>query len=708
MAQFVIEDAQTGRKLRIEGDSPPTEQEMEQLFAVPQDSRNFLARTFNPRRENFPEYPTSGKPEELLQAERSMGARGVGTADPNASLSQDMYGNQTMVTSRGTFYPNRPGPSLNDIPAFVDKVDEVAHQVGPYLASGAATAPTNWVRASAAQAVTGLANESLDQTDNAIQGRDTDLSRLATTPAFAAMGEAGGRALFAVFRPIFSKLFGSNAPQNIVNQNGTLTDDAVNALTEAGVTPQQVDDLALQELQKMQQAGAITKEQAERFNFFKSQGLEPTRAQVTRNADDFMMQQEAAKTSTAVRSALEGQEETIRQGFDTTIRGTGGNATTSGSPVADAVLNKASQLDAEISRLYRQVEEALPQGRDIKLNQLLANVDGRMGDDQFTNGLVSSLRGFLKEQGIERSTTGVIDATGNAANVSTTRGVNVQTAERIRQFLNSQFDSTTPYGRRLIRQLKDSLDADVLKVVGEDLYTEARAAKSAFESGLRPETLSKFDTNERSLVRNILENQIKADDVFDQAILGKSWKASDLRELKNYLVRGSQEQAQTGLQAWNDLRAETVQWIKDQTFSNAMNQAEQASMRSGAVRRAMDKIGPERLSVLFNAEERTFLNNMARLEQLRQPVPGTGVGRGPSAQAIAGLQNEVQRAASKFPMVGQLIEILQNQRQAARTLSTPIDGVADTARRVAQRRGVIPYAAPTAVVAGDRLTRENQ
>lgn len=673
-----------------------------------QDDRNFVARYLRPRREDYPEYPIAGTPESQLEAERNPNLRQRSVGDlitgDQLRISQDQYGNDIIITPRGTFYSNKPGPSLNDIPNAGNAIFNTVKEAAPYLAGGAATAAARPAIGVGVQGLTGLATESIDQTGNAAAGKETDLTRLATTPLFAMAGDLAGRAAFAVMRPVMAKLFGSNAPTRIINENGTLTDDAIRALET--VDPAQVDDLAMQELTKMQQQGVLTREQAERYNFFKNQGIEPTRAQVTRSADDFQAQQEAAKTSTSVRSALEGQDAQIANAFDTRIRGTGGNATTSGSPVADAVLNKATQLDTEISNLYRQVEEKLPAGKDIKLNRLLANIQGRAGDDQFTNGLVSSLRGYLKEIGVEGTTTGVINSQGNAARVSTTRGVNVRTAERIRQFLNSQYDSTTPYGRRLIHQLKDSIDADVTTTIGDDLYQSARAAKTNFEAGLRPTSLSKFDTNEKSLVRDILENQIKADDVFDKAVLSKSWKASDLRELKNYLTRGSQEQVQTGVQAWNDLRAESVQWIKDQVFANALDQSGSATMRAGAMRRSLDKIGPDRLSVLFTGEEREFLSTMARLEQLRQPVPGTGIGKGPSAQAIEGVRVELKRAAAKLPMVGQLIEILSSQAGARNALSTPIPDAVRAASTAAARRMVTPSGGAVGVLSGNRLIEE--
>jgi hypothetical protein len=54
--------------------------------------------------------------------------------------------------------------------------------------------------------------------------------------------------------------------------------------------------------------------------------------------------------------------------------------------------------------------------------------------------------------------------------------VNVQTAERFKQYLNNQW---TPRTSRLIRQLKDSIDDDVTAAAGEDIYAAARGLRAS-------------------------------------------------------------------------------------------------------------------------------------------------------------------------------------------------------------------------------------
>lgn len=624
-----------------------------------QDNRGFIAKTVNPRKEDLPELAGSfSSPEEALAAEQKL-------ADPNASIGTDTYGNPIIESSRGRFYVNAPGISLGDVPRAISGAESVAKDVAPYLAAGAATAPAKALVGAAVQGLTGLATESTKQAGNAIAGREVQLSKLATTPLFAIGGDLAGRAAMAVVTPIVSRIIGKRPNFQVVAENGTLTDDAINALDDAGVSPDDFDNLASFELAKLQNQGVLTKEQAERFNFFKNQGLDPTTAQVTRTADDFMAQQELAKRSTDVRTALESQEAALSEAFDTRIRGAGGTLDSSGSPISDAVLNKAATLDSEIGRLYQEARASLPGDRNIRLGKFHDTLRAKGPSNQASGGIISSIRGYLKDAGLQGGTTTTVGASGAPVRVSTATPVGVQQAENLRIELNRLYGNANKEGRAIIRSLKDAIDEDVLKVAGTDYFEQARAAKTAFESGLRPQLLSKFDTNEASLVRDILDNSIRGDEVFNQVALSRSWKPSDVKELKSYLTTGSPAQLEAGAAAWSDLRAQTIQWIKNQAFKGPVDSAGNQAMSRAGLESAISRIGRPRLSVILSKEEAGFIDDMLKLAKLREPVRGTAMGRGPSAQAIKALEDKI----SGYPLIGGLWNAIKTGRQTSAALN---------------------------------------
>lgn len=617
--------------------SPPA---MAQQQPMPQERPSIFQRissAINPPKENFPEFMGGGSPEDALAYARQMG-------DTTASLGTDIYGNPTITTAgRGQQYINRPGLSVNDISGAIRGVERTAQEVAPYLAGGVVTAPLKAGFQTLAQGGIGLAQESIQQAVRAAQGDSVEWSRLATTPIFAMVGDAVGRLAYSVAAPAISKILGSRPTFRIVNPDGTLTDDAVKMLREAGATTDEVSRAMAEETNALKRTGVLTEAQAERFNFMKGMGIEPTAAQITRTASDFQTQQELAKRSGEVRSALEGQEAVIARAFDDRVIGTGG--ATTGSPISDAVVRKATDLDSQISSFYKAAREAAPGAQNVRLNRYAETLRRRAPDNELTGGLIRSIRGDLMERGI-------IDKNFKVVGL-----VDVDTAETVRQVLNQRYDSTNAFGKKIIRELKEQLDDDVISTAGNDIFRQARAAREDFSAQLRPDKVSKFDINERSFIEDIMDNTIKADDVFDKLILSAQAKPSDLVQLKRYLTTGSSEQIEQGARALNSLRAQTLDWIKSTAFTGPLDENGFQAVTRAGLDRALDKIGAEKLSLIFTQNEVKFLNDMRKLAALREPVRGTALGRGPSAQAIEQLERSI---VSRIPVVGQFYDFFKN------------------------------------------------
>jgi len=645
----------------------------EQDFAAPVMFENVPAPSLRQRvtraitggpREDLPEYFANASPEEALSAERQMG-------DPSASIGQDAYGNPVLQTSRGRFYLNRPGLSVSDITGFLGGAEQVAKTAAPYLAGGVAAAPLRTAAQIATQGAIGLGQEAITQAGRGAQGEQVQWSKFATTPLFAMAGDVAGRMAVRVATPVIARIIGRRPSVTVVNPDGTLTADAINLLRTSGASPDDVSAALAQEADQLQRTGVLTRDQAERFNFMKGMGVEPTTAQITRTADDFQLQQELAKRTTGVRSALEEQESVISGAFDTRIRGT--NAPTSGSAVWDAVANKATKLDSEIGRLYEEARDAIPANRNIKFGRFFNTLRVKGPSNQATGGIISSVRGYLKEAGIQSGQKTVIGATGLPTQVSAATPASVGQAEALRIELNRLYANANREGRAVIRSLKEALDEDVLRTAGQDYFAQARAAKAEFERGLDRELVNKFDTASESLIRDILDNSIKSDEVFKQAVLSSRWKPYDLEQLSNYLADGTE----SGATALASLRAETMDYIKQKAFVGPIDEAGNQAMSRAALERAVERIGQDKLKVIFNDDEVKFLNDMIRLAKLREPVRGTALGRGPSAQAIEKLEKSL---LSKIPVVGGLADLFTALRLsraeniAAQRMISPASG----------------------------------
>lgn len=488
--------------------------------------------------------------------------------------------------------------------------------------------------------------------------------------AGAGIGGAAAGALELVL-PVIGRIGGKiirnalgKAPSGaVMDAAGNPSDEFLDALQRSGLT---IDDVA--EQARMTLAGeAVDPSQAARKSFLETQGLSPTKAQVTRDAADFQAQQEATKTSGAVRDALEGQEAFLTSRFDNAVLGTGGSAVSPTSGVSDVLTSKATALDTRIGELYKQAKDVSPGRKNVRFQGLTKKLRELAPSDRRTGGNISAVVGDMQAKGI-------LDA-----EMKLVGKVDVETAEDLRKLTNELFDAKNGFGNAKLRELKDALDDDVFKAAGRDVFKEARKAKFDFEKGLSRAKVSKFDSRKKNIVRDILENSdsVNPEQFTDKVVFGKGWRSTDLQQVKDYITDGTGE---AGQKAFNDLRAETLHKIKERSFIGPADGAGQKALSRDKLEKAIQSVGDKKLAVLFSKEERKFLSDMVKVSGLREPVRGTALGRGPSAQAIKKIEEQLK----KVPIFGSLVDFVDfdasgravlrsnPQRIAEKTINAPI------------------------------------
>jgi len=431
--------------------------------------------------------------------------------------------------------------------------------------------------------------------------------------ALPVIGRIGGK--------LIRKITGKTASSPVLDAAGDPSPELASALKKSGL---ELDDISAEARRQIETGDIVDGESLVRKEFLERQGLVPTRAQVTGGATEFQKQQELAKTSGRVRRALETQEEVLTGKFENAVTLTGGSANRSNSTVVDFVADRSIDLDAAIGDAYEAAKNAAPTEKIVKFNKLTEGMKEIAGSDRATGGLVSAARDILRTRGVLQK--GGLKPTGK---------VSAQVSEEIRQDMNALFNSLTPFGRKKLSKFKDLLDNDVADAVGEDIFSTARQAKAKFEKDLSRSKVNKFDNRKKNLVRDILENKVNPDRFLDDAILSKSVRSADVEQLKRFMnIDGDGP----GLDAWNDIRAEAMQRIRDTAFKEVAG--EPVLSRAG-MESALGRFGRDKLRVMFSKEERNFLNDMLKTSKLREPVRGTALGRGPSAQAIGRLENTI-------------------------------------------------------------------
>jgi len=279
-----------------------------------------------------------------------------------------------------------------------------------------------------------------------------------------------------------------------------------------------------------------------------------------------------------------------------------------------------------------------------------------------SGGVISSLRGVLQNKGLITQDAivkkqmhgrtveigGDIDINKRGARITEQglRKLTVKEAEEIRQHLNSLYDSVTPQGRRLIRELKDAIDEDVSGAVGADVFKEARAAKITFQQMIERGRRNKFDKTAGGFLEDVIDNKIPEEQITRRLIGGRD---DDFMKFKSFL---NDDAGPAGQQAWDDIRAQVLRGAIDKATST-MGKGEggqgvfNVRLFKNELKRLQDsKKYPE----LFNVDERKMIADIIEIGNLRIPVSMVQQGKGPTELAVNELRKGIMK---KIPFVGE-------------------------------------------------------
>jgi hypothetical protein len=418
--------------------------------------------------------------------------------------------------------------------------------------------------------------------------------------------------------------------------------------------------------QRLIDAEIMTPEQAANFNLFKKHGVEPTSANISQSTDDWRNQMDAAKVSGRVGDAVSDQEEAITSSVEKQIgriqnKGTATNATGTSSRVYSVIDEAVSEMDTVIDDAYNAARAASKGHSPVNLNRFAEGVRTMSGSDKASMGVISHARGLLNNMGKD--------------------GLSVDDAEVMRQGLNSLYDSTSPVGRRMIRELKEMIDEDVASVVGKDLFEQARAAKIKYHKRVGLGRRNKHDKGRTSLLEKIIDNEIPEEDIYKK-IKAASTRHADIVNVKEFLLEGGE----AGQAAWDDIRG---QFIRD-AFEKA---TEHMGKVSGGGKRwnhvgfgkviADIRMNTKKWDTLFTKAEQKFIREIEKIGDLRQPVSNVAQGSGPSGLAIIG--KKVTHALNSHPVLRYGLEAIEaaGETVGVRTQAREVlDPAAATARHL--------------------------
>ena len=421
---------------------------------------------------------------------------------------------------------------------------------------------------------------------------------------------------------------------DVFDQSGRFTDQAISELEK--LQPQQ----AVEAVQEAQSAGMVlTPDQARRLNVFRERGVTPLRADITRSTEDSIDQQQAIKESEKIARVAAGQDERLSQLVREGITETGGianDAEEASASIRAAVIDVATDLDNKVTEAYRLARESAAGGM-ADISDYIEFVRANKGKDKITGGVVSSAMTDLRNRGLLKKDADTM--------------ISIEQAEEIRQALNKDFESATPRGRNMIREMKEAIDLDVESAAGADIFTDARAANIRFKEALKRARRDKFDKSKGSLIEDILENRVPEEKIF-QKIISPSTRADDIEKLRDFMLRYDNKQA------WDDLRAQVLRNALDKaTSTQGVREGGVAVFNARLFGNEMKRIRGKKFDLLFNDDEKKLINDIREIGISRVPISGTFSGEGPSSIAVRRASAEVRDSIlGRIPAIGPLAE----------------------------------------------------
>jgi len=419
-----------------------------------------------------------------------------------------------------------------------------------------------------------------------------------------------------------------------------------------GFTPE-----AMLELKRLEESGLtgvniLTVEQAERFNLFARRNVPALKADVTRKTTDSVNQQESLKKTGAVSETVAAQDKRLIQLTEEQIDKIGPAASDlsgANASVFAAVDDLVTELDNAVGAAYRQAQtQAVGQPR-VSLENLLEAIKNNRGRESFTGGVISNTVQTLRNKGLFKKGKD-IDINKRGSRKAETKKLTVKEAEEIRQDLNAAFADANPAGRRLIRELKDALDDDVARAVGEDIFVDARAAKVKMQSIIERQRRDKRDIRKGSFLEDVINNKIEAPQIITK-LLQPGTRVDDFLKFKQFLT---EEAGELGKQAWLDIKAEVLrEALTKATSTQIIREGGQLTFNIGKFRTALKPIrsgrGKQKFNELFSPAERQLISDIESIGNLRLPIDKTISGEGPTALAVGKIREII---LSRIPVIG--------------------------------------------------------
>lgn len=351
-------------------------------------------------------------------------------------------------------------------------------------------------------------------------------------------------------------------------------------------------------------------------------GAALTKGQASRDFAQLQFEKESAKlaeTGQPLRERVENQTAVFLQNFDAMIDRAGPinvDPRDIGKAVDRAMVNKAEVKRKQIQSSYDAARQAGELAQPVEMTPLAAMLDDLTKYEKLSPNI-----GAVRKEA-ERLGAVAADETGALV----PKQISLNDSETLRQFVNVATDWTDRREALFGRRITSAIDA-ATQDSGGDLYKKARKLRAQFADefenvGLTAKLLgTKGKTNERA---------IAFEDVFDKIVLVSP--VEEMNKLRKTLITAGPD----GKQAWSDLKAKGINYIKDAAFSKSQQDAAGNPLLSpdklNRVVKSLDREG--KLESLYGKKQAQVLRDLAELATVIYTAPPGAINTSNTASAL--------------------------------------------------------------------------
>lgn len=333
-----------------------------------------------------------------------------------------------------------------------------------------------------------------------------------------------------------------------------------------------------------------------------------TAGQASRDSDQLKFEKEIAKYQVGkpLRERVENQTQTLLGNFDAMVdrlEPINVDPRELGMGVDKALVNRAEVKRRQIRKAYEKARET----GDMEAPVVMAPLAQRATELIRYEGVSPNIKAIRNEA--RRLGAIIEDENGNILPGTVT----VNNSEILRQFVNEATDWTNPREALFAKRFTGAID-EATEGAGGDAYKQARR--------LRRQFADEFEN--ASLTARLLSTKPKSDDrkvayedVFDKIIV--SSPLEEMNKTRSTLLRSGKE----GKQAWQDLKAYGIEYIKQRVMSPSQTDSRGNPLISTdkfqRIIQAMDRRG--KLESLYGKRQAQTLRDLADIAGVIYTAP---------------------------------------------------------------------------------------